>query len=30
MQIERFLGLFDAVVDLDRDGNVDTDFSKVN
>ncbi|WP_227375082.1 DUF7090 family protein [Haladaptatus halobius] len=28
-QIERFLGLFDAVVDLDRDGNVDTDFSKV-
>ncbi|KZN25021.1 ATPase involved in flagella biogenesis [Haladaptatus sp. R4] len=30
VQIERFLGLFDAVVDLDRDGNVDTDFSKVN
>ncbi|WP_458207382.1 DUF7090 family protein [Haladaptatus sp. NG-SE-30] len=27
-QIERFLGLFDAVVDLDRDGNVDSDFSK--
>ncbi|WP_231186191.1 hypothetical protein [Haladaptatus sp. DYF46] len=29
VQIERFLGLFDAVVDLDRDGNVDTDFSKL-
>ncbi|WP_458186410.1 DUF7090 family protein [Haladaptatus sp. NG-WS-4] len=28
-QIERFLGLFDAVVDLDRDGNVESDFSKV-
>ncbi|GAA0222782.1 hypothetical protein ACFFQF_08465 [Haladaptatus pallidirubidus] len=26
VQIERFLGLFEAVVDLDRDGNVDTDF----
>ncbi len=30
VQIERFLGLFDAVVDLDRDGNVDTDFSKLD
>ncbi len=26
VQIERFLGLFDAVVDLDRDGNVESDF----
>ncbi|SIR56169.1 hypothetical protein SAMN05421858_2828 [Haladaptatus litoreus] len=26
VQIERFLGLFEAVVDLDRDGNVDSDF----
>jgi len=30
VQIERFLGLFDAVVDLDRDGHVDTDFSKLD
>ncbi|EFW93563.1 hypothetical protein ZOD2009_00430 [Haladaptatus paucihalophilus DX253] len=30
VQIERFFGLFDAVVDLDRDGNVDTDFSKLD
>jgi len=30
VQIERFLGLFDAVVDLNRDGNVDTDFSKLD
>jgi KaiC/GvpD/RAD55 family RecA-like ATPase len=30
VQIERFLGLFDAVVDLDRDGNVETDFSKLD
>ncbi|WP_266079385.1 DUF7090 family protein [Haladaptatus caseinilyticus] len=26
VQIERFFGLFDAVVDLDRDGNVESDF----
>ena len=26
VQIERFLGLFDAVIDLDRDGNVESDF----
>src|SRR6056297_1983520 len=29
-QIERFLGLFDAIIDLDRDGNVDSDFSKLD
>jgi len=29
-QIERFLGLFEAIIDLDRDGNVDTDFSKLD
>lgn len=26
VQVEQFLGMFDAVVDLDRDGNVSTDF----
>ena len=29
-QIERFLGLFEAIIDLDRDGNVETDFSKLD
>ncbi|WP_132058131.1 DUF7090 family protein [Halorussus amylolyticus] len=27
--VEKFMGLFDAIVDLDRDGNVTTDFEKV-
>ena len=29
-QIERFMGLFDTIIDLDRDGNVDSDFSKLD
>ncbi|WP_440006939.1 DUF7090 family protein [Halomicrococcus sp. SG-WS-1] len=28
-QIERFMGMFEAIVDLDRDGDVETDFSKL-
>ena len=26
VQVEQYLGMFDAIVDLDRDGNVSTDF----
>ncbi|WP_327050646.1 DUF7090 family protein [Halomicrococcus gelatinilyticus] len=29
-QIERFLGQFETIIDLDRDGNVETDFSKLD
>ena len=28
-QVEQFLGVFDAIVDLDRDGNVETDFGGI-
>ncbi|WP_115865591.1 DUF7090 family protein [Halorussus litoreus] len=28
-QVEQFLGPFDAIVDLDRDGNVDSDFDRL-
>jgi len=28
-QVEQFLGPFDAIVDLDRDGNVDSDFDRI-